>query len=134
MEFGNTKIQSSTSSSVVLPSVIQERPVQFDIWEELDELSRGAEWQGRIVHTVLAQCPDLQITLTATKARTYFLRHHNRGWICVQTVQGHIRKHAEDKLFDLPQGKALVLEPGITHDVETLKNSAFLLIVAPPAA
>jgi hypothetical protein len=44
----------------------------------------------------------------------------------------HIRMHADGKLFDLPQGKILVLDRAITHDVEAIEESAFLLTVAYP--
>jgi hypothetical protein len=39
--------------------------------------------------------------------------------------------HADGKLFDLPQGKILVLDR-VTHDVEAIEESAFLLTVAYP--
>jgi hypothetical protein len=38
----------------------------------------------------------------------------------------------DDKLFDLPQGKMLVLDRAVTHDVEAVEESAFLLTVAYP--
>ena len=38
--------------------------------------------------------------------------------------------HAANKLFDLPQGKILVLDRAVIHDVEALQESAFLLTVA----
>jgi hypothetical protein len=40
--------------------------------------------------------------------------------------------HADGKLFDLPQGKILVLDRAITHDVEAIEERAFLLTVAYP--
>ncbi|MFB3917124.1 MAG: hypothetical protein ACE14M_10370 [Terriglobales bacterium] len=52
--------------------------------------------------------------------------------ICVQTIFGHIRMQADDKLFDLPQGKMLVLDRAVTQDVEAVEESAFLLTVAYP--
>lgn len=134
MEFESTRIQNSISGALVAPSIVQERPVQFDIWEELGELRRSPEWQGGIARKALVECPGLQITLRAMKANTRIPRHHNPGRVCVQVVQGHIRMRLEDELFDLPQGKTLVLDPGVTHDVEALEESAFLLIVALPGA
>jgi hypothetical protein len=40
--------------------------------------------------------------------------------------------HALDREFDLPQGRLLVLDRGVQHDVEALQDSAFLLTVAWP--
>ena len=134
MQFEKTKIQSPEAGVLVTSSATRERPIQFDVWKGLGELHQNAEWRDGIARKVLIRCPDLQITLRAMKAKARIPQHHNPGRICVQTVQGHIRMHAGDELFDLPQGKMLVLEPGITHDVEALEESAFLLFVAPPTA
>jgi len=134
MDFEKTKIQGPEAGVLVASLAAQERPIQFDVWQEMGELRHNAEWRDGIARKVLVRCPDLQITLRAMKANTRIPQHHNPGRICVQTIQGHIRMHAGDELFDLPQGKTLVLEPGITHDVEALEESAFLLFVAPPTA
>lgn len=134
MEFEKTKIQSPEAAVLVTSSAARERVIQFDVREELRALRHNGEWRDGIARKVLIQCPDLQITLRAMKAYARIPRHHNPGRICLQTVQGHIRMHAGEELFDLPQGNALVLEPGITHDVEALEKSAFLLFVAPPTA
>jgi quercetin dioxygenase-like cupin family protein len=122
------------SHVLAAPSVAQQPPVQFDIWEELEELQRSPEWKDGIARKVLVEYPELQITLRAMKANTRIPRHHNPGRVCVQMVQGHIRMHVEDGLVDLTQGKALILNPGVSHDVEALEESAFLLIIAPPTA
>lgn len=66
------------------------------------------------------------------KAGTRIPDHHNPLRICVHTLRGHIRMHAHGKLFDLPQGKMLVLDQAITDDVEETEESAFLLMVAYP--
>jgi quercetin dioxygenase-like cupin family protein len=66
------------------------------------------------------------------KAKTRIPDHHNPGRICIQTIFGHIRMRTLEKVFDLPQGKMLVLDRAITHDVEAVEESAFLLTVAHP--
>jgi quercetin dioxygenase-like cupin family protein len=134
MQFENVEMEGSRSRVLAAPSTAQPFPVQFDIWKDLEELRRSPDWQGGIARKVLTWYPELQITLRAMKANTRIPKHHNPGRVCVQMVQGQIRMHVEDKLVDLPQGKALVLDPGITHDVEALEESAFLLIVAPAPA
>jgi quercetin dioxygenase-like cupin family protein len=40
--------------------------------------------------------------------------------------------HADDKVFELPQGKMLVLDREVTHDVEAVEESSFLAEVACP--
>ncbi len=123
-------IQNVSQSPVVMPG----RSMEFALEKEVEELSRSPEWQNDIARKVLVRYPDLQITLRRMKANTRIPDHHNPGRISVQTVFGHIRMHADGKLFDLPQGKVLVLDRAITHDVEALEESAFMLTVAYPEA
>jgi quercetin dioxygenase-like cupin family protein len=112
--------------------VMQGRSAELDLEKELAELHSSADWQTGIARKVLIRYPDFQITLRAMKANTRIPEHHNSGRICVQTVRGHLSMHADGRLFDLPQGKVLVLDRAVTHDVEALEESAFLLTVAPP--
>ena len=120
-----------TSSANTLASM----PVsstELDLELEIAQLHRSPDWSTGIARKVLIQYPDLQITLRTMRAHTRIPEHHNPGRICVQTVQGHIRMHADGKVFDLPKGKMLVLNRAIVHDVEALEESAFLLTVAYP--
>ena len=108
------------------------RSAELNIDKEVEELRYSPEFESGIARKVLIRYPDFQITLRVMKANTRIPEHHNPGRICVQTIRGHMRMHADDKLFDLPQGKALVLDRAVTHDVEALEESAFLLTVAYP--
>lgn len=114
------------------PIVMPGGSAEFDLAKALEELRNSPEWQSEIARKVLVRYPDLQVTLRRMKANTRIPEHHNPGRICVQTIFGHIRMHADDSLFDLPQGKMLVLDRAITHDVEAVEESAFLLTVAYP--
>ncbi|MGE5109545.1 MAG: hypothetical protein ACM3JB_01725 [Acidobacteriaceae bacterium] len=114
----------------VNPLILAGRSTEIDLFRELEELRNSPEWSSGIARKVLIRYPDLQITLRRMKAGTCIPDHHNPGRICVQTIFGHIRMHAEDKIFDLPQGKMLVLDRAVIHDVEALQESAFLLTVA----
>ena len=113
-----------------IPFILAGRATEVDLFRELEDLRNSPEWSGGIARKVLIRYPDFQITLRRMKANTRIPDHHNPGRICVQTIFGHIRMHAEDKLFDLPQGKILVLDRAVIHDVEALQESAFLLTVA----
>ncbi len=122
------KIQSNAAQGG--PIMMLGRSTEFDLNRELEQLRQSEEWDGGIAKRVLVRYPDLQITLRRMKANTRIPTHHNPGRICVQTIFGHIRMRADDVLFDLPQGKMLVLDRAITHDVEAIEESAFLLTVA----
>lgn len=112
------------------PFILAGRSTEADLFRELEGLRNSPDWSSGIARKVLVRYPDLQITLRRMKAGTRIPEHHNPGRICVQTIFGHIRMHAENKVFDLPQGKVLALDRAVIHDVEALQESAFLLTVA----
>ncbi len=124
------KVQSHVA--LPTPIVMPGRSAEFDFTQELERLRQNSEWESGIARKVLIRYPDLQVTLRRMKANTRIPEHHNPGRICVQTIFGHIRMHADDKLFDLPHGKMLVLDRAVTHDVEAVEESTFLLTVAYP--
>lgn len=128
MEANTSPSVNSQPTSIAMTG----RSADFDLDREIEDLSRRPEWESGIVRKVLVRYPDLQVTLRRMKANTRIAEHHNPGRICVQTLRGHLRMRADGKLFDLSQGKMLVLDRAVTHDVEALEESAFLLTVAYP--
>ncbi|TAM78951.1 MAG: hypothetical protein EPN47_19770 [Acidobacteria bacterium] len=123
---------SQHAGSTASSAAAQAHSTEFDLEKELAELHQSSEWPSGNARKVLIRYPDLQVTLRAIKAGARIPEHHNPGRICVQTLRGHIRMHAEGRLFDLPLGKMLTLDRTVTHDVEGVEESAFLLTVAPP--
>lgn len=107
---------------------------ELDIEKELSELRRSPAWHSGIARKVLVRYPGFEITLRAMKANARIPEHHNPGRICVHSLRGHILMHADGRVFDLAQGKALVLDRAVIHDVEAIEESIFLLTVALPAS
>ncbi len=132
MQSETIESKSPNGSLQEAPVIVEGRSAELDIEKEIEELHRTPEWKGGIARKLLIRYPDFQITLRAMKANARIPEHHNPGRVCVQTVKGHIRMHADGRVFDLPEGKALVLDRAVTHDVEALKESVFLLTVAYP--
>ncbi len=113
------------------PLVLTGQSAEFDLDQEAKDLVLSPQWQTGIARKVLVQYPDLQVTLRRLKAGAHIPDHHNPGRICVQTVMGRIRMNADGRTFDLPEGAILVLDRAVTHDVQAVEESAFLLTVAP---
>ena len=109
---------------------IGEQSIQMSLEDEAEALRNRPEWLSGIARKKLIQYPDFQITLRRMKPNTRIPNHYNPGRICVQTLFGHIRMHADGKTFDLRRGQCLVLDHAVTHDVEAVEESAFLLTVA----
>jgi len=124
--------QVSQPAQLPGPILMLGASTELDLEQELEALKYSEQWETGIARKVLIRFPDFQITLRRMMANTRISHHHNRGRICVQTVFGHIRMHADGKLFDLPQGKMLVLDRAVAHDVEALEESAFLLTAVYP--
>jgi quercetin dioxygenase-like cupin family protein len=100
----------------------------FNLQDELALLHRESVWEsfGRNSKTLLKQ-PDLRVVLSALRRNTHIAEHMTRARICVQTLSGHIRMRAGEKVFDLPQGHMLALDWGMPRDIEALEDSAFLM-------
>lgn len=132
MQSETVESQFQMGGSQETPTIVGGLSAELDIEKEIEELHCSPDWKGGLARKVLIRYPDFQITLRAMKANARIPEHHNPGRICVQTLRGHIRMHADGRLFDLPQGKALVLDRAVIHDVEAVVESAFLLTVALP--
>jgi quercetin dioxygenase-like cupin family protein len=118
----------SNSSQGVAPVPTQSTEISLE--DETEALRNSPEWLTGIARKRLIQHPDLQMTLRRMKPNTRIPEHYNPGRICVQTLFGYIRMHADGRTFDLRPGQCLVLDRAVVHDVEAVEESAFLLTVA----
>jgi quercetin dioxygenase-like cupin family protein len=107
---------------------------EVSLEDESEALRNSPEWLTGIAHKRLIQYPDFQMTLRRMKPNTRIAEHYNPGRICVQTLFGYIRMHADGRTFDLRPGQCLVLDRAVVHDVEAVEESAFLLTIAPSDA
>jgi quercetin dioxygenase-like cupin family protein len=107
---------------------------QFNLARELDQLQGDEAWlhpTGRSSKT-LVKYPDLRIVLIAMKANRRMHEHTAVGRISVHTLNGHIRLHLPGRVMDLPAGNLLALDQCVSHDVEAVEDSAFLLTLSWP--
>jgi quercetin dioxygenase-like cupin family protein len=108
--------------------------LQVSLPEEVKQLRQQESWQrgtGRSSKT-LVKYPDLRIVLIAMKAKTCMKEHKTGARIALLTVAGHLRLHLPEATVELPVGNLLALDGAVTHDVEALKQSVFLLIISWP--
>lgn len=106
--------------------------LEFDLARELDQLHCEPEPASGQNAKTLVKYDDFRIVLTALRAHTRIPGHWTRGRISLQTVQGHIRVRALGRTFDLPAGGLLALDQDVSHELEALEDSAFLLTIAWP--
>ena len=111
---------------------LQSPILSFDLNDEIKRLREEDAWQAGRNSKTLVKHPDFRVVLTVLKSGTRLQEHKAAGRISVQAVAGRIRMHVQDEVFDLPAGHLLVLERALSHDVEALEDSAFLLTIAWP--
>ena len=102
--------------------------ISFDLGAVDSEL-RAEDAYQREGHTArtLVRSPDLRIVLVVMKAGARIAEHRANETVSVHTLSGHVRLGLPDKAADLVAGQLLVLERGQRHDVEAIRDSAFLL-------
>lgn len=108
--------------------------LRFDVAAEVEALLGEPAWErfDRNART-LVKDGGLRVVLTALKSGASLAEHRVSARVIVQTVSGHLRLHlmeGDTITVDLPAGQLAVLQPGITHRVEAVEESAFLLTVA----
>ena len=99
-----------------------------------DREMRQEEAYARGGHTAgtLVREPDLRIVLIVLKAGGKIAEHQANETASIHTIGGHVRLHLPNQVIDLPVGRLLVLGRGLSHDVEAVIDSAFLLTLGWP--
>jgi quercetin dioxygenase-like cupin family protein len=105
----------------------------FDLGAELERLRAEESWlQGTRNAKTLVKEPDFRLVLISLRRDGRMEEHRAPGRISIQTLTGRLRLYVQGETIDLTVGQVLVLDPGVTHDVEALEESAFLLTIAWP--
>ena len=104
--------------------------LRFDIDAELASLRAEPSYQrgDRNARTLVDE-PGFGMVLTALKDGTTLRAHRTDGWVQIRPLVGHLRLHVADETVDLPTGHIMVLEPRVSHDVQAVGESAFLLTI-----
>lgn len=108
--------------------------LQVLIPNEVQNLWKEETWQtdtGRSART-LVKYPDLRIVLVSMKAGTRFKQHTTSARFAILTLAGHLRLRLPNATVEVPRGELLALDRGVSHDVEAIRQSTFLLILARP--
>ena len=117
------------------PRRLEGSTLSFDLSREVATLQQEETWSrgDRNARTLIEE-PGLRIVVTVVRAGTRIREHRTDGWVTIQTLEGYIRVQSAEETLDLVAGRLLALRPGVTHDVEAIEQSAFVLTIAPPAA
>lgn len=100
----------------------------FDLEAEAALLRDSALWRkhGHNSRTLL-KLPDLRLTIVALKSGQRIRRHQTKMRLCLTAIKGHVGLTVDDETINLPEGRVLVVEPTVPHDVTALNDSVLLL-------
>jgi|GEM_PF-1790294 hypothetical protein len=108
---------------------------QFDLRQEIRLLRKEESWQrgiGRSSRTLVKQ-QDFRIVLVLMKGKTSLTEHQANARISIQTISGRIRVRVRNEnLIELPVAGLLALDSSIPYDIESMRESAFLLTISWP--
>jgi quercetin dioxygenase-like cupin family protein len=106
----------------------------FDLQAEIASLKREPAWQqsDRNSRTLVHES-KLRIIVTVMKAGARLREHRTDGAVSIQAIHGHLRLGTERGMVDLEQGRLVALDSGVSHELEAIVESAFILTVAWPA-
>ncbi len=107
--------------------------LMFDFEAEIKQLQTEELWlkNGRISKTLVKHA-DFRILLILMKAGTLMQEHKTDARLSLQTLSGRLLIKLDEQTVELPTGNLLVLEKAISHDVNALEESAFLLSISWP--
>jgi len=108
--------------------------LKVDLKSELDQLHEDESWNqpaGRSSMTFVKH-QDMCIVLIAIKANTRMHEHTASARVSVHTLRGHVRLHLPQRVVDLTAVHLLALDESVLHDVEMVRESAFLLTLSWP--
>jgi len=104
--------------------------LQFDLDREIKQLRSEGRWQSGHTAKTLAKYPDFRVVLVVMKTGGRLEKHQTEGGISIQTLEGRIQFSTAERSLELAVGQILTLEHNISHDVEGIVDSAFLLTIA----
>ncbi len=81
---------------------------------------------GHTARTLVRE-PAMRVVLVVIRAGAKIDEHRSGDTASIHALTGHIRLGLPDHTVDLAAGRLLVIAPGVTHGVEAVSDSAFLL-------
>ncbi len=105
----------------------------FDLAAEIEQLHGEEHWlkNGRISKT-LVKHSDFRIVLMLMNAGTLMQEHKADARLSIHVIRGRLLIKLDAQTVELPAGHLLVLEKALSHDVNALEESAFLLSISWP--
>jgi len=106
---------------------------RFDLDAEIRDSESRKPWSSAKHSKTLVKNEDLRVVLFTMESGATLKEHLAPGSITVQVLRGEIRFSAQDHDRSLRTGELLTLGPSISHAVESVGDSVFLLTISWPS-
>ncbi len=104
---------------------------EFSISNLSKQLKSENAWHSKKRNSVTVfKSDDLHILLVAMHAVTRMPGHKVDVPLTIQALEGRIKVITKKQTLALEKGSLIILESGISHDIEAIKESVFLLTLA----
>ncbi len=104
----------------------------FDLRREIVDSEQRRPWPSGIYSKTLYKRDDFRAVLICMETAARMQEHHVDGTTSVQVLRGSVRYTAQGRAYDLKTGSLITVGASITHEVESIEESAFLLTIAWP--
>lgn len=114
------------------PGVYAAPALKFDLAAEIRLLHAEEPWQAGHTAKTIAKYSDFRVVLVAIKAGAQLVQHKTYGRVSIQVLSGHILLNLPAEELEVGAGGLLTLDRELSHDVQALEDSVFLLTIAWP--
>ena len=102
-----------------------------DLGVMISQLKHEPSWEeGELKSAILLKSPTKRILLTVLHAGTVISSFQTDDSITFQVIEGMLNLHFRNESFTLNKGEVLIMNEKLKYEINTLEDSAFLMILA----
>lgn len=102
-----------------------------DLGVMISHLKQEPSWEeGELKSAILLKSPTKRILLTVLHAGTVISSFQTDDSITFQVIEGMLNLHFRNESFTLNKGEVLIMNEKLKYEINTLEDSAFLMILA----
>ena len=102
-----------------------------DLGVMISQLKHEPSWEeGELKSAILLKSPSKKILLTVLHAGTVISSFQTDDSITFQVIEGILNLHFRNESFTLNKGEVLIMNEKLKYEINTLEDSAFLMILA----
>lgn len=101
-----------------------------DLGVMISHLKQEPSWEeGELKSSILLKSPSKKILLTVLHAGTVISSFQTDDSITFQVIEGILNLHFRNESFTLNKGEVLIMNEKLKYEINTLEDSAFLMIL-----